>query len=211
MNILIIILILFLILWILWLNHRIEKEKKRNRIVQAFLAGVIRAISDYKSKTDEIGDEEDLPEQNYRLPIPYEKLLESIDWEFSKDFPLEYLEKWLKHDRNLFDDSQYGNDGFNFMYLDLYDKLFNQWFSKEITSQKNKEYIRDDIKITENNIGELEGEIAMLKDIKNGKLDHSSFTPENIDEKMLIMFNHIKKEKVEEVKRKILERITHDK
>ncbi len=56
-----IIFFLVLLVCVLWLNHKIEKEKKRNRTVQAFLAGVIRVISDYKSKTDETSDEEDLP------------------------------------------------------------------------------------------------------------------------------------------------------
>jgi hypothetical protein len=56
-----IILLLVLLAYVLWLNHKIEKEKKRNRTVQAFLAGVIRVISDYRSKTDRTSDEEDLP------------------------------------------------------------------------------------------------------------------------------------------------------
>ena len=89
-----------------------------------------------------------------------------------------------------------------------FDKRLKEWFSKEIISPKNKEYIRDDIKITQDNVGGLEGEIAMLKDLKNGKLDHSSFTSENIDEKMLLMFKHIKSEKLEEAKKEILQRIT---
>ncbi len=49
--------------------------------------------------------------------------------------------------------------------------------------------MRDDIVVTKDNVGELEGEIGMLKDLKNGKLDPASFTTENIDEKLLLMFN----------------------
>jgi len=67
--------------------------------------------------------------------------------------------------------------------------------------------LRDDVEITEDNIGELEGEIEMLKDLINGKLDHTSFTPENMETKMLKMFNHISSEKLEEVKKIVLERI----
>jgi hypothetical protein len=195
----------------LWLNYKIEKEKKRNRILQAFIAGTIRSVSNYKSKTDEIDDADDLPAQTSQLPIPYENILENIDWEFSKDFWIEPFKKWLKHDRNLFDDSKYKNDGFNFIYWDFFDKRLKEWFSKELMPPKNKAYIRDDIEITGDNVNELEGEIAMLKDLKNGKLDDCSFTPENIDDKLIIMFYHIKPEKREEAKKAILERRTHNK
>ena len=204
-----IIFFLVLLVCVLWLNHKIEKEKKRNRTVQAFLAGVIRVISDYKSKTDETSDEEDLPARTTSLPIPYDTVLENIDWEFGKDFLLQHYEEWLKHDRNIFfEEPRYGGDGFNFMYLDFFDRRLRAWSSGELMSQKNREYLRDDVEVTKDNVGELEGEIGMLKDLMNGKLDHTSFTPENIDAKMLIMFNHIKFEKLEEVKKEILERIS---
>jgi hypothetical protein len=211
MNILVTVLIMGLFILVLRLNYKIEKEEKRNRILQAFIAGTIRSISNYKSRTDEIDDADDLPAQNSDLPIPYENILESIDWEFSKDFWIEPFKKWLKFDRGLFDDSKYNGDGFNFMYLDFFDKRYKEWFSNELMSTKNKECLRDDIKITQDNFGELEGEIAMLKDLKRGKLDDSSFSPENIDDKLIVMFYHIKPEKREEAKKAILERRTHTK
>lgn len=142
------------------------------------------------------------------MPIPYETVLENIDWEFGKDFLLQHYEEWLKHDRNIFfEEPKYGGDVFNFMYLDFFDRRLRSWSSEEFMSQKYREYLRDDVDITKDNVGELEGEIGMLKDLKNGKLDHTSFTPENIDTKMLIMFNHIKFEKLEEAKKAILKRI----
>jgi len=201
---------LFLILfaYVLWLNHKIEKEKKRSHTVQAFLAGVIRAISDYQSKTDRISDEEDLPPRSASLPIPYETIMENIDWEFGKDFLLQHYEEWLKKDRNLFfEEPQYSGDGFNFMYLDFFDRRLRAWYSGEIMSQKNREYLRDDIVVTKDNVGELEGEIGWLKDLKNGKLSVASFTQENIDGKLLLMFNHIRSDKLEEAKKAILKRI----
>jgi hypothetical protein len=204
-----IILFIGLLVYILWLNHKIEKEKKRNRTVQAFLAGIIRVISDYKSKTDEISDAEDLPALTTSLPIPYETVLDNINLEFGKDFLLEHYEEWLKHDRNIFfEEPRYRGDGFNFMYLDFFDRRLKDWSSGELISQKNREYLRDDVEVTKDNIGELEGEIGMLKDLKNGKLDHTYFTPENMDNKMAIMFNHIKYEKLEEAKKAVLTRIS---
>jgi hypothetical protein len=200
---------LVLLVCVLWLNHKIEKEKKRNRTVQAFLAGIIRVISDYKSKTDETSDEGDLPARTTSLPIPYDTVLENIDWEFGKDFLLQHYEEWLKHDRDIFfEEPRYGGDGFNFMYLDFFDRRLRAWSSGELMSQKNREYLRDDVEITKDNVGELEGEIGMVKDLMKGKLDHTSFTPENIDAKMQIMFNHINAEKLEEAKKAILERIS---
>jgi hypothetical protein len=69
-----VILVLALLACIFWLNNKIEKEKKRNRTLQAFLAGVIRVISDYRSKTDH--DEQELPGRATSLPIPYDTVLE---------------------------------------------------------------------------------------------------------------------------------------
>ena len=166
-------------------------------------------ISDYKSKTDETSDAEDLPARTTSLPIPYETVLDNINWEFEKDFVLEHYEEWLKHDRNIFfEEPRYCGDGFNFMYLDFFDRRLKDWSSGELISQKNREYLRHDVEVTKDNVGELEGEIGMLKDLKNGKLDHTYFTPENIDKKMAIMFNHVKSEKLEEAKKAILTRMS---
>ena len=104
--------------------------------------------------------------------------MENIDWEFDKDSLLQHYEDWLKHDRNIFfEDPKYGGDGFNFMYLDFFDRRLTEWNSGKLMSKKNKAYLRNDIEVTKDNVGELEGEIAMLKDLKNGRFDHSSFTP----------------------------------
>jgi len=211
MNIIAIILLLVLLAWILCLNYKIEKEKKRNRILQAFVAGIIRSISNYKSKTDDIERVGGLPQSKSSLPIPYEDILTNIGSEFSKDFLIKTYRRWLKAGRNLYDDSQYSGDGFNFMYLDFFDKRYREWFSNELMPPKNRAYVRDDIKITEANVGELEGEIAMLKDLTSGTLDDTSFTSENIDEKLITMFNHVKLEKLEEAKKSILARRIHNK
>jgi hypothetical protein len=171
--------------------------------------GFIRAISDHKSKTDELSVKEDLPERTTSFPIPYHAVLENIYWEFSKDFLLQHYEEWLRHDRSIFfKGSRYGGDGFNIMYLHFFDWRLRAWSSGELMSQKNKDYLRDDREINKDDVGELEGEISMLKDLMNGKLDHTSFSPKNIDAKMLIMFNHIKSAKLEETKIVVLKRIS---
>ncbi|MDH5561880.1 MAG: hypothetical protein OEY59_13605 [Deltaproteobacteria bacterium] len=209
MNILLMALIILLFGYAFWVNLKVEKEKKRNRILQSFVAGIIRSISDYKSTTDSIGDDDDLPTLNKKIPIPYGKVLECVDCEFEKDFWITPYEKWLQADRSLFDDSNYGNDGFNFVYLDFFDRQAKSWFSasNELMSEKERLYLRNDIEITENNVDELKGEIGMFKDLLKGELPIDMYTHSNIDEKLLLMFDHINPERINELKMNILSRM----
>lgn len=203
-NYLLSIFIFGLIICFLWLNSKLDKEMRRNRILQSFIAGIIRSISDYNSKTDRI-DEDDLPDRSTQLPIPYRTVLENIDWELSKDQLLANYEKWLKQDRNIFfDDKRYSGDGFNFIYLDLFDKKLKIWSSEELMSPKKMVWLSEEIIVTKENVGELEGEIAMLSDFIKGKLDSSKFTNENIDKQFAIMFSHIRFDKLQEAKKIIL-------
>ena len=120
------------------LFRQVSLECKRNRVLQSFLAGIIRSISDYFSKTDASGPSE-IPQKNRSIPIAYKNVLESIEWEFQKDFWVEPYQKWVKHDRQLFVDEKYANDGFNFIYWDLFDKLAQQWMSGGLlTKEKTK-------------------------------------------------------------------------
>lgn len=206
MNFIIFFLAFALIACFLLINHKLNKEMKRNRVLQSFIAGIIRTISDYKSKTDH-NHEEDLPGRSTQLPIPYHMVLENVDWELSKDQLLEHYENWLKQDRDIFfDDKKYGGDGFTFMYLDLFDKKLRRWFSNELMSPEKKGWLSEEITVTKENIGELEGEIGMLKDLIKGDLDSSEYTAENIDARFAIIFNHIRFEKLNEAKKTILSR-----
>ena len=203
-NILLFLLVFGLLICFLWVNFKLNKEMRKNRILQAFIAGIIRVISNYNSKTDR-NHEDDLPDRATQLPIPYRRVLENIDWELSKDQLLANYEKWLKQDRNIFfDNNRYSGDGFNFIYLDLFDKKLNLWFSEELMSPKKKDWLSEEIIITKENVGELDGEIAMLRDLIKGELDGSTFTPENIDERFAVMFSHIRFDKLQEAKKTIL-------
>jgi hypothetical protein len=115
--------------------------------------------------------------------------------------------KWLKEDRNIFfDEKQYGDDGFNFMYLDLFDKKLRDWHSNELMSSRMKEWLSEEVIVTAENAGELEGEIGMLRYLMKGKLSHSGFTEDNIDSRLVVMFSHIRADKLEEAKSIILEK-----
>jgi hypothetical protein len=135
-------------------------------------------------------------------------MLENIDWELSKDLLMANYETWLKKDRNIFfDEKTYGDDGFNFMYLDLFDKKLSRWHSDELLSPKMKEWLSEEVKVTPHNVGELEGEIGMLRDLMEGKLSCDGFSHENIDRKLALMFNHIRADRIKEAKNLILDKL----
>jgi len=200
------VLILALAAWLYKINAMLNKEIKRNRMHQSFTAGIIRAVTDYHSRTD--SDEFEIPDRPTRLPIPYPMMLENIDWELSKDLLMANYETWLKNDRNIFfDEKTYGDDGFNFMYLDLFDKKLSEWHSNELISPKMKQWLSEEVKVTSQNVGELEGEIGMLRDLMKGKLSCDGFSRENIDQKFALMFNHIRADRLAEAKKVILEKL----
>ena len=205
-NIFLFLLVLGVIICFLWVNHKLDKEMTRNRILQAFIAGIIRAISDYKGVNDEM-HKDDLPDRTTKLPIPYDMLLENIDWELSNDLLLGKYEKWLKDNRLLFfDNKRYACFGFNIIYMNLFDKKIKVLHSDELMSAKKKEWLAEDIIVTKENVGELEGEIGILRDLMKGRLDSSRYTPDNIDETFAIMFSHIRFDKLQEAKKTILDR-----
>jgi len=45
------------------------------------MAGVVRSVSDYYSKTDAISPE-DIPLRDNKFPISYKKILDNIQYEF---------------------------------------------------------------------------------------------------------------------------------
>jgi hypothetical protein len=116
-------LILLLAVLNLFLLITFRKEKRRNRVLQSFVAGIIRSVSDYHSRTDEIQSAQDLSQLLTRkFPLPYWDILQNVANEFAKDFWVKPFGRWIANDRNLFYDGKYSNDGFNMMYWDLFDK-----------------------------------------------------------------------------------------
>ncbi|HBG04001.1 MAG: hypothetical protein A2075_18540 [Geobacteraceae bacterium GWC2_58_44] len=111
-------------------TSKVKKETNRNRVQQAFIAGIVRSISDYQSATDRIRRDE-IPDKVTSLPIPYPLLLENIDYELNKTLFLGGYEKWLKGNRHLFEGEDCDADGFNFMYYDLFDSKLVKWDSKK--------------------------------------------------------------------------------
>jgi hypothetical protein len=107
----------------------LDKERKRNRILQAFIAGLVRSVSDYVSVTDRALLDE-MPAHNTNLPIPYGKVLEAVEYELLKNvrrMPVEKHERWLLRSRRIFQGETARNnvldDGFVFLNYDLFDSL----------------------------------------------------------------------------------------
>lgn len=200
------VLIVILAAYLYQTNAKLNKEIRRSRMHQAFTAGIIRAVTDYHSRTD--SDEFEIPDRSTQLPIPYTTMLENIDWELSKDLLMANYETWLKKDRNIFfDEKTYGDDGFNFMYLDLFDKKLRDWHSNDLLSSKMMQWLSDEVTVTPENVEELEGEIGMLRDLLRGRLSCDGFNSENIDQKFDLMFNHIRADRIFEAKKLILEKL----
>ena len=179
-------------------------EQRRSRILQAFIAGIVRSVSDYSSDTDEFYR---APARADRLLIPYRHILESVKYEFSKDFWAEPFDRWLRNDRLLFCDSTYGNDGFPAMYLDLFDELKNERTTGQPSlTEKEKAYLNEDVVVTKENIDELRGEIGMFKDLGSGELETESFQSTDVGSRLLVMFRHIRKDHRDKLRQLILER-----
>jgi len=84
--------------------------------------------------------------------------------------------------------------------------LVKQWHSGELLSEKDKSMIDESVKVTEENVGELQGEIAMYRDLLKGELDDSNFIKDDIDNRILMMFKNIKKENRDHLKNEIFKR-----
>jgi hypothetical protein len=193
---------------IIWMI--LAKERKRNRILGAFIAGLARSVSSYVSKTDHI-DLDEMPVRHTILPIPYDDLLEAVEYELLKNFYIspEKYERWLVKTRRIFLENDImtrdaRNDGFIFMVYDLFDDLLKRWSSPELMTARQKEYISEELVVTKENVKELLGEIGMYKDLMAGKITYETPKAENIDNHLAIMFSHLKQKYRDNLKNKLL-------
>jgi hypothetical protein len=153
-----------------------------------------------------------MPAHNMNLPIPYGKVLEAEEYELLKNvrgMPVEKHERWLLRSRRIFQGETARNnvvdDGFVFLNYDLFDSLIACWRSDDLMSPKEIAYLSEEIKVTSVNVAELRGEIAMYKDLLVGRLSAESLrSPETIDNRLAIMFSHLKPEYLDKLKEKIL-------
>jgi hypothetical protein len=134
----IIIMLLVPTVLVIYLFIEFQKEKRRNRILQSFTAGIIKSISDYISQTDmaDVTIANDFEKIHSRkFPIPYKEILGNINHEFEKDFWMRPYRTWIINDRNIFHETKYANDGFNMIYWDFFDNAVAEIQKK---TDKNK-------------------------------------------------------------------------
>lgn len=100
--------------------------------MQSFVAGIIRAISDYENKFDNnrllnkmFWIKHKQREYNKNLPIEYMSILWDIKHNIAQDFWTDLnwktIQDRLKKDKNLFLNPNYENNWFNRIYFDLFE------------------------------------------------------------------------------------------
>jgi hypothetical protein len=127
---------IIILIFCIYIFKKLEEEKKRNRILQAFVAWIITSISNYENRLDTIKLLEKntwiksplgKKEHNKNLPINYESILWDVCYELAQDFWTELdskiLKEWIDKDKSLFADENYENCWFNLMYIDLFEKI----------------------------------------------------------------------------------------
>jgi hypothetical protein len=90
------------------------------------------------------------------------------------------------------------------MVYDLFDDLLTRCRSAELMTAREKEYLSEEVGVTKENVNELLGEIAMYKDLMARKLTYETPEAENIDNRLAIMFSHLKQKYRDNLKNKLL-------
>jgi hypothetical protein len=188
----------------------LTKERKRTRVLCAFVAGLVRSVSDYVSGTDKTFLDE-IPIRHTQLPLPYKSVLEAIEYELAKNVTMmDNYENWLLNMRRICRNENdlmvrdASDDGFVFMAFDLFDDLLARCRSPELMTTRQKEYLSQEVVVTKENIKELAGEIAMYKDLMAGKFTLETPEAANIDNRLALMFSHLKQTYRNNIKDKLL-------
>ena len=89
------------------------------------------------------------------------------------------------------------------MTYDLFDDLLARWRSSELMTTRQKEYLSEEVVVTKENVNELHGEIAMYKDLMEGKITFEISEATNIDNRLAIMLSHLKQTYRDKLKDKL--------
>lgn len=111
--------LIFLVFSTIYLFIQITREKRRNRILQAFIAGVFDSVQKSLYAIETHDNEHKAKEEGYYEHFR-EVILGSVAAYLHADLWQKPYRKWLERDKNLFRDEKYANGGFNLLYMDLY-------------------------------------------------------------------------------------------
>ena len=95
----------------LYILISLNKEKKRLRVITAFIAGLTKSIED--------------------SGVEYKKILDNIVEQFNEDYWIEPHNEFIKSGRNLFWDDKLANGGFSMLYFDFFDKQKETFYEEE--------------------------------------------------------------------------------
>ena len=190
----------------IYLHINLRRIKRRERIIQSFLSGIVRSISSYIHSWEH--DPDDIPKK-IPNPINHLDLFENIRYEFDgyimKNNYMD-INKWFKNGKKTFNDD-ISNDGFPFLYYDYHNWRFDLWNTpSQVLSDAEMAYLCEDVEVNEENVGEISGEIFIYKDMRDGKLD-TKYTLDNLDTNLYILLRHIKTSKIEELSEIIVTRL----
>ncbi len=124
------------------LFYQLKCERRKVRILSAFVAGAIEALGTSISALENLGKCIDGKNEVHEYKASYKYVLEFVHHNLNKDFWSEpwgkSYEKWLKKDRNLFYERSLANGGFNEMYQDLHDEACKEWNTeKALRKERN--------------------------------------------------------------------------
>lgn len=111
------IVLLLLVIFSIYMFLEIEREKKRNRILLAFVGALVECSQKSISAIERASN------KDYEDANSHELLLDTIGAWLKSDFWDKPLKKWLAKDKTLFYDDNYANGFFNLMYQELHGRL----------------------------------------------------------------------------------------
>lgn len=156
--------LLFIALGIIYLYILVAKERRRNRILTAFVDGLMR----YSVKLPHLMNammEKRITASELKT---HEALYEEIGEAFSQDFWVTPFEKFIKNDRNLFWEEKLANGGFNQSFLDFYDRQLKEWYAIKYNMDETLDNTPElGEKLIYNDF--LSGNLSRLKNVKIGK------------------------------------------
>jgi hypothetical protein len=94
---------------------------------------------------------------------------------------------------------------FSVLYINIIKEMLDTP-NEKLLDKEDLIILKESLEVTEDNVLEIKGEIAIYKDMKNGVLDVSNFNANNIDYKLSVLFNHINNKYIEELRNIVVEK-----
>jgi hypothetical protein len=189
------IIILILIFNILKLKKEQDINNKKIGVIQDFIFGITKTL---KEKKEELNENivDSLANGVFYKDIMFNDLYNKKDAE---------LEQWVKKNYFYNNYSQTSMGDFSVLYINIIKEMLDTP-NEKLLDKEDLIILKESLEVTEDNVLEIKGEIAIYKDMKNGVLDVSNFNANNIDYKLSVLFNHINNKYIEELRNIVVEK-----